>query len=226
MKPLIVANWKCNFNTLQEVKELFAKVQNTEAVICPPFVYLFALSHFRSGRTKCVIGAQDCFWENSGSYTGEVSPLMLKNLGVEYVIVGHSERRKHQKETDAMIAKKAGAALSAGLKPILCIDKLSQLEPTLTSIKNLKFKIENLVVAFEPLSAVGTGHPYDVTKAAEMYRRIGQIVGEKLVIIYGGSVNASNATSYIKEAGFQGLLIGASSLNPKEFTAICAFVGT
>lgn len=218
MKTLIVANWKCNLNTLQEVKELFAKVQNTEAVICPPFVYLSALSHFRSGRTKCVTGAQDCFWENSGAYTGEVSPLMLKNLGVEYVIVGHSERRKHQKETDAMIVKKVGAALSAGLKPILCIDKLSQLELTLTSIKNL-------VVAFEPLSAVGTGHPYDVKKAAEMYRRIRQIVGEKLVILYGGSINASNAKSYIQEAGFQGLLVGASSLNPKEFIAICASVG-
>lgn len=216
MKPFIIANWKCNPQTPQEAKELFEKVKNLEVVICPPFVYLAALSHISSGRTKCVMGAQDCFWENSGAYTGEVSPLMLKNLGMEYVIVGHSERRKYQKETDEVIAKKAKAALAAGLKPILCVDRVSQIPQD----------SQNLIIAFEPLSAVGAGHPYDVKKAAKIYLRVRQIVGEKPLILYGGSVNASNAALYIKEAGFQGLLIGASSLNPKEFIAICASVET
>src|SRR3989344_8366311 len=132
MKPLIVANWKMNPGTFKEAKALFDAVKNTGAVICPPFVYLAALK---------ANGCQDCFWGEIGAYTGEVSPVMLKNLGVEYVILGHSERRKYLKETDEMINKKVKTALKAGLKPILCFDKISH-------IKDVDKKI---ILAFEPI---------------------------------------------------------------------------
>jgi len=118
MKHLIVANWKMNPSTLEEAKNIFNQVKETGAVICPPFVYLSVLG---------ANGAQDCSWESGGAFTGEISPQMLKDLGVEYVILGHSERRKYQKETNELIEKKFKAALSAGLKPILCIDQISQL---------------------------------------------------------------------------------------------------
>ena len=118
MKPLIVANWKMNPQNLKEAKLLFNRVKKAGGVICPPFVYLSSLK---------VTGAQDVFWEAGGAFTGEVSALMLKNLGVKYVIIGHSERRKYFKETDEMTAKKLKAVLKVGLKPILCIDKLSHI---------------------------------------------------------------------------------------------------
>ena len=119
MKTLIVANWKMNPNSLLEAKKLFSRTKN-KTVICPPFVYLASLG---------ANGAQDCFWEEKGAYTGEVSPQMLKKLRVKYVIVGHSERRKYQKETNSIIEKKLRAALGAGLKPILCLDKISGIGP-------------------------------------------------------------------------------------------------
>ena len=131
MKPLVVANWKCNPTTLAEAKRLFNSVKsgiknikNVEVIICPPFPYI---PHIKNTKYNIRIGAQDCFWEERGAYTGEISPLMLKDLGCQYVIIGHSERRKYQQEKDSMIYKKIEAALKRGLKPILCIDKISQI---------------------------------------------------------------------------------------------------
>lgn len=200
MKSLIVANWKCNPQTLDEAKSLYGSVKDLGAVICPPFVYLSELKPN---------GAQDVFYEDGGAYTGEVSPSMLKNLGVEYVIVGHSERRKYQKETDAMIEKKLKAALAAGLKPILCIDKISQIPSS----------ISGLIIAYEPLFAIGTGKPCTIEKAEKMRLAIQKKIGNA-PILYGGSVNSQNAAGYIKEAGFDGLLVGGASLKPKEFIDI------
>ncbi len=202
MKPLIVANWKCNPATPKDARVLFNKIKNTEAVICPPFIYLSTL------KTN---GAQDVFWENEGAYTGEISPLMLKNMGVKYVIVGHSERRKYQQETDEMIGKKIKAALRVGLKPILCIDKISQIPHDLS---------KEAIIAYEPLFAIGTGKACDLEKAKEMRLAIDKVVGGQNQILYGGSVNSRNAKEYISQAGFQGLLVGGASLNPKEFIDI------
>ena len=126
MKHLIVANWKMNPSTLEEAKSIFNQVKETGAVICPPFVYLSALG---------ANGAQDCFYEEKGAFTGEVSPQMLKNLAVEYVILGHSERRKYQKETNELVGKKIEAALGAGLKVILCVDRVSQIKNALKEIQ-------------------------------------------------------------------------------------------
>lgn len=206
MKSLIVANWKMNPATLQEAKVLFDQTKNTGAVICPPYIYIMALG---------ANGAQDLFWEDAGPYTGEVSALMLKNLGVEYVILGHSERRKYQKETNEIIAKKIIAALKNGLKPILCIDKISQLNFVVKEIENCKLEIKNLVVAYEPLFAIGTGKPCSIEKAKKMRDSI-----KHPVVLYGGSVNSQNAADYINQAGFQGLLVGGASLKAQEFIAI------
>lgn len=205
MKPLIVANWKCNPKTLEEAKIIFdavKEIKEGEVIICPPFVYLLELK---------ANGAQDVFWEDGGAYTGAVSPSMLKNMGVTHVIVGHSERRKYFKEKDEVIKKKIDAALTCGLTPILCIDKLSQLPENLD---------EKVIIAYEPLFAIGTGKACGLDKAEAMRVAIERATGDKNMILYGGSVNAQNAKDYIGQAGFKGLLVGGASLNTKEFVDI------
>lgn len=204
MKPLIVANWKCNPTTLEEAKKIFKKANfpGAEVVICPPFIYLSTLG---------AKGAQDCFWEEKGAYTGEISPKMLRDLGVEYVIIGHSERRKYFKETDETINKKMKAVIKAGLKPILCINKISQLPAK---------KQEGLIIAYEPLFAIGTGKPCSPKRAKKMRVLIQRKMGKNIKVLYGGSVNSQNAKDYIKEAGFGGLLVGGASLKPQEFLDI------
>ncbi len=212
MKILIVANWKMNPASLKEAKNLFDSVKkgvrnikNVEVVLCPPFVYLPALSE-RGLASVIKLGAQDCFWEESGAFTGEVSPRQLKNLGVKYVILGHSERRKYLKEeTDEIVSRKLGACLKVGLKPILCVEKLSQL-------KGIK---KDIIVAFEPISAIGTGKAFDVEKAKSARKAI-----KNNFVLYGGSLNSENAKDYIEKAGFKGLLIGGASLKGKEFIKI------
>ena len=203
-----------NPQTLKEAKAIFKAVRNKGAVICPPFVYLKELSSFKRSLAPC--GAQDVFWEDSGAYTGEISPLMLKDMEVEYVILGHSERRKYFKETNEMITKKLKAVLKVGLKPILCIDRISQITK---DIGNWKLEIGNLIIAYEPLFAIGTGKACSPQKAKGMRLAINKAAGQAPVL-YGGSVDAQNARDYIKEAGFQGLLVGGASLNPKEFIDI------
>ncbi|MAF42729.1 MAG: hypothetical protein CMI54_00990 [Parcubacteria group bacterium] len=199
-KPIVVANWKMNPQSLREAKALFNRVKKTNAIICPPSVYLSEL------KAK---GAQDCFLKKRGAFTGEISPLMLKNLGVKYVIIGHSERRKYQKETKALINRKLKAALKVGLKPILCIDKISQIPKD----------IKNLIIAYEPLSAIGNGKPLSIEKAKKM-RYLIKKKTKNLPLLYGGSVTFKNAGDYIKKAGFQGLLVGGASLKPNEFVKI------
>ena len=230
-KILIVANWKMNPNTLEEANKLFGLIKrgfgpatggstprksggrtplskNLEIVICPPFIYLSLLDP-KPYTLNPKLGAQNCSWEQKGAYTGEISPKMLKNLGVEYVIIGHSERRRHFKETDEMIIKKIKAVLEMKLKPILCIDKISQIP------KN----IENLIIAYEPIFAIGTGRACCLNKAKEMRNKIQKSLDKNTKILYGGSVNSQNAKSYI-DVGFDGLLVGSASLEAKEFIKI------
>jgi len=213
MRPLIVANWKCNPITLAKAKLLFnsvkkgiKNVKNVEVVICPPFIYIPYLLKPKTYHLNPKFGAQDCFWEEKGAYTGEVSPKMLKDLGVEYVIIGHSERRALG-ETNEMINKKIRAALKSGLKPILCIDKISQIK------KDLKTEI---IIAYEPLFAIGTGKPCSIEKAKKMRTSLIRFK----TVLYGGSINSENAKDYMEKAGFQGLLVGGASLEPKEFIQI------
>jgi triosephosphate isomerase len=234
-KTLVVANWKMNPTTLAEAKQLFnsvsqgiKKVKNVEAIICPPFVYLPILSLVISHRSLVKLGAQDCFYEQKGPFTGEVSPKMLKDLGCQCVIIGHSERRQCFEETDEMINKKIKAALKIKLKPILCIGETAaekkkgktfkvlkkQLKEDLKSISNLK----NLILAYEPVWAIGTGIPCQPSEAKRVLFFLRKSL-RKTPVLYGGSVNSQNARDYLK-AGFQGLLVGGASLNDQEFIKI------
>jgi triosephosphate isomerase len=235
MKPLIVANWKMNPQTMTEAELLFNLIQrgikkskNVEVVICPPFLYI---SNLKSQKSNLKLGAQDVFWERKGAYTGEVSPMMLKDLGCQYVIIGHSERRKYFGETEEMVNKKIKAALRAKLKPILCIGETKEEKregKTLgvlriqikKALKNLTIKeLNNLIIAYEPLWAIGRGTPCDPKEAKEVLLFLRKIF-KKLLFLYGGSVNSKNAADYLKKAGFNGLLVGGASLSPREFIEI------
>lgn len=222
MKNIIIANWKMNPLTLEEAEKLFQGVEKgigninkTEVVICPPFIYL---PGFKSQVSGLKLGAQDCYSQEKGAFTGEVSPLMLKNIGCDYVIIGHSERRKYQKESDDMINEKIKAVLKADLKPILCIDNIDQIKKDIEGLS--QEDIKNLAVAYEPIWAIGTGKACEIPEAQEMNVFIKNILGKEMPILYGGSVNSQNAEGYIKEAGFQGLLVGGVSLKPEEFVEI------
>lgn len=237
MKTLIVANWKCNPKTFAEAKQLFnsikrgiKKIKNVEVVICPPFIYLPQLLKAKSFSLIPKLGAQDCFWQE-GAFTGEISAKMLKNLGVNYVIVGHSERRKHFAESDRMINKKLKAALKAKLKSIFCIGEKEkerkagktffalkkQLKKGLKSIKKAFFK--NLIIAYEPVWAIGTGKPCEIPDAKEVNLFLKKIF-KNIPVLYGGSINSKIAKNYIKEANFDGLLVGGASLKAEEFIKI------
>lgn len=237
MKPIIVANWKCNPVTVKEAEKLFSslkkgvkELKGAEVVICPPFIYLPKLEGL-------ILGAQNCFWQDKGAYTGEISGAMLKNLGCKYVIIGHSERRKHFKETDEMINKKLKAVLLSGLNAIFCVgetqeereeDKTEQIlhQEIISGLNGVPLsRISNLIIAYEPIWAIGTGNACDVEEAQKMALVIRKIVSKiynlnvskKIRILYGGSVNSKNGRTYLNEGGFQGLLVGGSSLDPKEF---------
>ena len=252
MEPLIIANWKCNPVSFFEAKKLFGEIKkntkgigSAETVICPPFIYLSDIKRLSS---NIKLGAQNCFFENKGAFTGEISPLMFKNLGVEYVILGHSERRKYFGETDEMIGKKLIAAMKVKLKPILCIGETkeereeektaeilkTQLKNALTPVASCQLPVASLIVAYEPIWAIGTGNsclPAEamsnllfIKKQLMKYREIGakpisRNRRETIKILYGGSVNSKNAKDYI-DAGFDGLLVGGASLKAKEFGRI------
>jgi len=218
MKSLIVANWKMNPSSLAEAKKLFDEIRKTNAVICPPFIYISAFKYAN-------LGAQDCSWEEKGAYTGAVSPQMLKDLGAKYVIVGHSERRNHFNETDEMINKKLKAALKTGLIPILCIGEKKgenpetvisrQLEEDLSGISEKDLK--EIIIAYEPVWAIGTGDFCEKPQAGKAREFIKGKLNNK--VLYGGSVNSQIAKDYI-DVGYDGLLVGGASLNAEEFIKI------
>lgn len=245
MSLLIVANWKMNPQNLAVAKRLFnsviggiKQIKNVEVVICPPFIYLATRDKRQATRVK--LGSQDCFWKQEGAFTGEISPKMLKNLGCKYVILGHSERRIHLEETDEMINQKMKATLAANLKAIFCIGenqkerKRGQTLRTLNSqisrgLKDITEKeARNIVIAYEPVWAIGTGSPCDTDTAlvqglfirGVMKKLYSSSFSNRLQILYGGSVNSENALSYIKEAKMDGLLIGGASLKAQEFIKI------
>ncbi len=208
MKNLIVANWKCNPKTAKEAERLFRKIPfKKEVIICPPALY------FHLGK-KVVLGSQNCFLE-SGAYTGEVSPKMLKSLKIKYVILGHSERRTYFKETDELIKEKVKACLNEKLKVILCVGEkkgekmINVLKKQLSSFKKGVF-----AVAYEPIWAIGTGQACDPEKAEKALSLIKKETGSR--VLYGGSVNSKNFKDYLK-VGFDGVLVGGASLKIEEF---------
>ena len=244
-KKIIIGNWKMNPRTLKEAEKLFAgiagavrRVKKTEIVVCPPYLYLERLKKFSR---KIVLGAQDSFWEDLGAYTGEISPDMLYNLGVRYVILGHSERRELG-EIDGFVNKKIKSALGAGLVPILCVGEKerdanheyfgavkSQGERCLKGVsKNL---ISKIIIAYEPVWALSTtalrhdATPADSREMAIFIRKTlsdlsSPEIAAETRIIYGGSVNMKSAKDFLESGGVDGLLPGRASLDPDEFAEI------
>jgi len=244
-KQLIAANWKMNktvkesISFIKKFKNLI-KTKNKEIVICPPFTSLHETILLLKN-TDIKVAAQNMHHEEQGAYTGEISTTMLKDVGCEYVILGHSERRQYFNETDDLINKKIKLALKNNLKIILCIgetleqresDKTtskikSQIENCLKSIS--QNEIKNIVIAYEPIWAIGTGKTATPEQAEEVHRFIrkfllknyNQEISENTRIIYGGSVNTNNHKDLLKKENIDGALVGGASLDPENFARIC-----
>lgn len=229
-KTLVIANWKMNPANMREALVLAQRVEQgvksiggVTVVLCPPFPYLAAISNKQSA---IKLGAQDCFWEQKGAFTGEVSPAMLKDVGCSYVILGHSERRRYARESLPMIAKKIKAALVTSLTPVVCVGENVEkdLKSIVHKIENWKLGIGNLVLVYEPEWAISTrknakaATPEHCKKA--VVRMQGLIKNETIPILYGGSVDAANVEAFMVQGGVQGVLVGGASLDAEKFVAL------
>ena len=243
-RKVIAGNWKMNMlpnEAMQFIDTLAPLVKNTEneVILCVPYTDLF-YSLLTAQGTNIKIGAQNMHFEESGAYTGEVSGKMLKSIGVEYVIIGHSERRQYFNETDETVNKKIKAAFANGLKPIVCVGETleqrengqteeiitSQIEKALDGLT--EEQVENTIIAYEPIWAIGTGKTATAEQANETIKSIrdkicqiyGQMVSNGVIIQYGGSVKSTNAKEIFEMSDIDGGLVGGASLKPEEFSKI------
>ena len=243
-KKTIIANWKMNPATLGEAKELFSAIQSGASnytdiitVICPPFVYIEELAKLRNSESV-IMGAQDIFWEESGAFTGEISGKMLNEFGVEYVLVGHSERRSLG-ETDEMVNKKISAILAAGMRPVLLVGEkergeyrqdilIDQLSQDLSGVSAEDAK--KLLLVYEPVWAISShsGGISDTLESAleaikimrEILTKMFPEVGSAIPILYGGSVNPETAIGFLSHPEIAGAVVGSASLKPEAFIKI------
>ena len=246
-RKVIAGNWKMNMlpnETIQFIEDLAPLVKNTEheVILCVPYTDLF-YALLTAQNTNIKIGAQNMHFAESGAYTGEVSGKMLKSINVEYVIIGHSERRQYFNETDETVNKKVKAAFENGLKPIVCVGETleqresGKVEAIITHQTKLALdgltneQVENTIIAYQPIWAIGTGKTAtkedanDAVKAirkkiAEIY---GQNVADGVIIQYGGSVKSSNAKELFSMSDIDGALVGGASLKADEFSKIVGF---
>lgn len=243
--PIIAGNWKLN-NTVgeavtltTELKQLVADASGVEIVVAPPFTALAAVSATIAGSNVC-LSAQDVYWEERGAFTGEVSPTLLKDVGCEYVIVGHSERRQYFGETNEGVNRKAKAALAQGLKPIICVGELleereaGRTEAVIATqvaagIADLSTSdLFSSVIAYEPVWAIGTGRTATPAQAQEVHSLIRSLVAlassdnvaGQIRIQYGGSVKPDNAAALLAKPDVDGALVGGASLDAVSFAAI------
>jgi triosephosphate isomerase (TIM) len=244
MKFFIAANWKMN-KTLPETREFLRsfvpavqKVTDVEIVIAPPFTALSAAGDEIKG-SNIQLAAQDMFWEEKGAYTGEVSSLMLLDTGCKHVIIGHSERRQYFSEEDAVVNRKIKAAKKAGLGVIFCIGESLEEREAGKTFDVIKREVEsgladidpeNLVVAYEPIWAIGTGRTATTEQAQEIHAYIRKILGNlygnkagDIRILYGGSVTPDNVDSLMACKDVNGALVGGASLKPESFAKIVCF---
>lgn len=245
--PLIAGNWKMHKTLAQatalahEVREGIKAAAGVEVVLAPPFTALAAVAQVLDG-SKVKLAAQDTFWEMQGAYTGAISPLMLRDTGCQYVIIGHSERRQYFGETNETVNRKITSALTALLTPIVCIgetlaereagqtlDRISeQLKEGLAGLSAAE--VERLVVAYEPIWAIGTGRTASPTQAQEVHafirgefrQRFGSDRAERQRLLYGGSVTPENIGELIREPDIDGALVGGASLQAETFLPIIA----
>ncbi|MDD5621691.1 MAG: triose-phosphate isomerase [Actinomycetota bacterium] len=252
-RPFIAGNWKMNMthlqaaNFIQDLGDKYNNKNNCEVAVCPPATALKSVKTIiDSDNLDIKLGAQNMYYETSGAFTGEISPVMLKALGVEYVIIGHSERRQYFGETNSDINKKTKAAFNADLKPIMCVGEsleiresgkagqfvLSQIEECLDGID--EESMVDLTVAYEPIWAIGTGKTATSGDANDMCaairKKIGELYGKKIsettIIQYGGSVKPSNISELMKMSDIDGALVGGASLEVDDFMDIINYQGS
>ncbi len=240
--PLVAGNWKMH-KTVAEARDLVTAITQTplpagvEVAVCPPFTALAGVSRVLDGSTV-LLGAQDVFWETQGAFTGEVSPVMLTDLRCRYVIVGHSERRQHFGETDEAVARKARAAFAHGLVPIVCVGErledrdAGQTERVVTRQVEIATAglspehVQQLVIAYEPVWAIGTGRAATGQEANRVIRLIRETLARKSTeaaktrVLYGGSVTPDNAGEFSRQPEIDGALVGGASLDAQKFLTI------
>lgn len=244
MKRVFIANWKMN-KTVAEMDAFFQELgrqndfNNAEIVICPPMPLLpLAVEHCKN--LGLSLGAQNVFWEEAGAYTGEVSPLLLKELGVQYVLIGHSERRQYFSETDQTVARKVKAAIKAGLKPVVCVGETllerranrteSVIQEQISAVMNGLDPSEarRMMIAYEPVWAIGSGLSAKSEQVKEVAMQIRKLTSElfslkiarEIKILYGGSVNPDNVADFTESYVLAGALVGNASLDAGKFAAL------
>lgn len=245
MKKLIIGNWKMYPRTVKDarvkftgIKKVASALRNVQTVVCPPSVFVGDLQKLVSGH-RCVLGSQNTWIEQEGAYTGEISPAMLVSIGIQYVIVGHSERRS-MGETDELVNKKTLASVKSGLKVVLCVGEserdldgeyLKLIAAQLrTGLKNIQKKdLLNVVVAYEPIWAIGkdalrAATPEDALEVSiSIKKTLADLYGataSEVLVLYGGSVDARNSREFLLRSQVSGLLVGRASLDVDVFTSI------
>lgn len=230
MGKLIVGNWKMNKGDEGglQLAQSFVNLRG-KGVICPPYTILREVAQLIQG--SCLkLGAQDCSSHENGSYTGEISASMLKESGCAYVILGHSEARIHRQETDELVCQKMERALEAGLTPIVCIGEMRDAYEGGKTQEVLKKQLEKslpdtpqeIIIAYEPVWAIGTGLVPSLEYIQETHRFIQQRTGHKYPVLYGGSVNSKNASEILSISEVGGVLVGGASLQAEEFGKIAS----
>jgi triosephosphate isomerase len=244
-KKLIAGNWKMNLDVTESrdlAKSILEKTDKkyfeyTDVLLCPTFVSLNAVGDVIRN-SQILLGAQNLSYENNGAYTGEISASMLKSVGCEYVIIGHSERRKYYNETDEVVNRKINKTLEYGLKPILCVGETLEerengkqnevVQSQLTNDLNGIADLNNVVIAYEPVWAIGTGQNATPEQANEMHKHIRSVIvklydqssADNIKILYGGSLNDKNCKELLSQSDIDGGLIGGASLKADSFIEI------
>jgi triosephosphate isomerase len=242
--PIIAGNWKM-YKTITEAQDFLGALPSlegqtgVEAVLCVPYTLIQSMAEVADGK-QISLGAQNVHWEEEGAFTGEVSPVMLKELGVQYVIVGHSERRAYFNETDETVNKRMKAALKHGLRPIVCVGENLATREAGETKEAVKVQMEaamkdiaqhemiQTVVAYEPIWAIGTGKTSSAEDANEVIGYIRQLIADQydqltanqVRIQYGGSVKPENIAGFMKQTDIDGALVGGASLQPESFLAL------
>lgn len=246
-KPLMAGNWKMNktveeaVSMVKSLKDAVAGITDVEILVCPTFTALYAVNNEIKG-SNINLGAQNLFWEAKGAFTGEISPSMVKDTGCSYVIIGHSERRQYFGETDETVNKRTKAAFTNGLVPVVCVgETLEEREKDIT-FKVIETQIRGgmanltaeeaatVVIAYEPVWAIGTGKTATPDQAQEvhafirkLYKEIYGDAADKVRILYGGSVNPKNVSDLMKQPDIDGGLVGGASLEADSFAQLVKY---
>lgn len=248
MKKLIIANWKMNYGPIKAGGWIRAfrrerLPKDVDIAVAVPFVSLAAVRSSLGRASIPMLAAQDVFWADAGAFTGEVSPSMLAEFGTGYCIVGHSERRTHLGETDEMVAKKVQSLQKQGISPVICVGETEAQRKKGEAAKVIRAELTAaiahakadgrapLVIAYEPIWAIGSGRPCSAQDAKEVHDMIRQVLtkrfgksAEEIRVIYGGSVDIRNIAELMTTTGIDGALVGSASLDPRSFGLLCRAV--